>query len=322
MIPETLYISKLHGEGDTTLTDKRKRRTRKLSREILGLLAVTLIISVVIFWLLFACGITIIEHICASRDVILTDAQLQEVDNWTYNVSLLISVAFFVVALLFLMGDRLSYALNKIEDKERALSQEKEQLFRSLSHDIRTPLTSILSYSEFLLQKEGSSPEEYKEYLELIRKKGQQIKDLTDVLLEGGKRDLQTFEDGKLLMEQLAAEFEAALEDRYPVKTDLSSCKSFKGDFDINELMRIFDNLITNVQKYADPEKEVSLKISASKNEISIVQSNSITPQPAEVESNKIGLASIKRIAHHYGGQVEVVSDTDEFQISITLSEF
>lgn len=303
------------------MTDRRKRRTRKLSREILGLLAVTLIISGVIFWLLFMGGVAIIEHICAAKDIVLNDAQLREIDDWTYNVSLLISVVFFVTLLLFLMGDRLSYALNKIEEKERALSEEKEQLFRSLSHDIRTPLTSILSYSEFLL-KEDCSEQQYKEYLELIRKKGMQIKDLTDVLLEGGKRNLQPFEDGKLLMEQLAAEFEAALEEQYSVKVDLSRCKTFKGNFDINELMRIFDNLITNVQKYADPEKEVVLTISADKNELNIIQKNSILPEPAEVESNKIGLSSIKRIAHNYGGQVEVVSDTDEFRISITFSEF
>lgn len=321
MIRESLYISKLHGEGDIILTDKRKRRTRKLSGQILGLLAVTLVISLVIFWLLFACGVTIIEHICAAKNIALNDAQLHEIDNWVYNVSLLISVVFFVALLLFLMGDRLSYALNKIEDKERALSREKEELFRSLSHDIRTPLTSIMSYSEFLLNEE-CDPQAQREYLELIRKKGMQIKDLTDVLLEGGRRDLQDFVDGRLLMEQLAAEFEMALEDRFEVKTDLSGCGAFKGNFDINELMRIFDNIITNVRKYADPAKDVTLKISTSKNGLSIIQSNTVVSEPAEVESNKIGLTSIKRIAHNYGGQVEVVSDADEFQISITLSEF
>ena len=256
------------------------------------------------------------------RDVELTPAGLEEIDLWVLNVSLIISVVFFVVLIMFLMGERIFEALQKIEDKERALSEEKEQLFRSLSHDIRTPLTSIMAYSEFLLREDGCTPEEYREYLELIRKKGAQIKDLTDVLLEGGKRNLQQFDDGRLLMEQLAAEFEEMLEDEYPVKVDLSGCKPFKGSFDINELRRIFDNLISNIQKYADPSEDVLLKIAIDENDLIIVQSNRLPAISKDVESNRIGLASIKRIAQSYGGSAEVTADSESFEIKITLSEF
>jgi len=223
---------------------------------------------------------------------------------------------------MFLMGERIAEALKKIEDKERALSEEKEQLIRSLSHDIRTPLTSIMSYSEFLLLEEERSQEEYRKYLELIRKKGVQIKELTDVLLGGGRRDLQFFEDGRLLMEQLAAEFEEMLEDDFDIRQDIERCGKFKGNFDINEMRRIFDNLISNVKKYAEPSGKVELIIEADKSGLIIIQRNKIRHMTGEVESNKIGLAGIKRIAQNYGGNIAVTSEGDDFEIIITLSEF
>lgn len=304
------------------MTDGKKRSTRKLSRQILGLLAITLVIAVVMYWTMSICGSAIIEHICYSRDVVVTDALLYEIDIWVSNVSLLISVGFFVVLLMFLMGERIAEALKNIEDKERALSREREQLIRSLSHDIRTPLTSIMSYSEFLLLKEDCTLEEYRQYLGLIRKKGAQIKELTDVLLDGGKRNLQFFEDGRLLMEQLAAEFEEMLEDEYAVAIDMSGCRSFKGIFDINELQRIIDNLVSNVQKYADPAERVQLRIEKDKTGLIITQSNKKLRAPKEVESNKIGIASIRRIAQNYSGDAEVKTDDENFTINITFSEF
>jgi len=288
----------------------------------MGLLAVTLVISFVIFWTISLCGSAIIEHICYSQGVTITQQLSDDIRGWVFNVSLIISVGFFVVLLMFLMGERIAEALKKIEDKERALSEEREELIRSLSHDIRTPLTSIMSYSEFLLLEEERSQKEYRKYLELIRKKGVQIKELIDVLLDGGRRDLQFFDDGRLLMEQLAAEFEEMLEDDFDIRQDLERCEKFKGNFDINEMRRIFDNLISNVKKYAEPSEKVELIIEKDKTGLVIIQRNKNRHMTGEVESNKIGLAGIKRIAQNYGGNIAVTSENDDFEIMITLSEF
>lgn len=107
----------------------------------------------------------------------------------------------------------LAESINFLSETERRLRQletelqaEKEQLIRDLSHDIRTPLTAMLSYSDYLGRKETLEQEEVQEYIALVQRKGQQIKALTDRLLDSGSRDLETIEDGKLLMEQLARE--------------------------------------------------------------------------------------------------------------------
>ncbi|MFR5557317.1 MAG: histidine kinase dimerization/phospho-acceptor domain-containing protein [Coprococcus sp.] len=84
----------------------------------------------------------------------------------------------------------LAESINFLSETERRLRQletelqaEKEQLIHDLSHDIRTPLTAMLSYSDYLGRKETLEQEEVQEYIALVQRKGQQIKALTDRLL-------------------------------------------------------------------------------------------------------------------------------------------
>lgn len=71
----------------------------------------------------------------------------------------------------------------------------------------------------------------------------------------------EQIEDGRLLMEQMAMEWEASLEERFDCRTELKDCAPFQGNFDVCELQRIFDNLLSNVEKYADPAFSVTLSV-------------------------------------------------------------
>ena len=143
--------------------------------------------------------------------------------------------------------------------------------------------------------------------------------------LQGGirslSRDLETIEDGKLLMEQLAGEWEEILENTFPCIVDTKNCPAFYGSFDIQELRRIFDNLASNVEKYADREQPVELRIDAVDKRLRVCQRNGIKTGTVPVESNQIGLESIRRIAALYGGMVKVSIEQGIFSIQITLSE-
>ena len=208
-----------------------------------------------------------------------------------------------------------------LREKEQALAREKEHFLRTLSHDIRTPLTSILAYSEYLASDDSIPEEQRKTHLQMIRKKAEQIRDLTALLLDGDKRCPEHFEDAHLLMEQLAAEFEEDLEDRFDVHADLADCPSFAGTFDAQELRRIFDNLSSNVRKYADPRQPVRLKIRVDQNGLTICQANAIPSDPVQQDSYRLGLNSIRRIAQNYAGRVELRKDTAHFEITILLTD-
>lgn len=339
------------------MTD-RKKKSRKLSHEILGLLAASMGLALMLLQFLRLCATGVAESFLFARDIALTQAQWAQLNGWILHVSLLFCVGFFVVLFLALLGDRLAYirtitqgidalgsgalerplpaegnneltrlaeAVNylsatqqQVKQKEQALQQEREQLIRSLSHDIRTPLTSILSYAEYLSAGDASS-EKSREYLDLIRRKAEQIRELTDVLLSGGVRNPEYFEDARLLMAQLAEEFSEALEDRFVLAIGLEKCPAFSGTFDVGEMRRIFDNLASNIQKYADPTVPVVLEISLEEQDLVIRQRNAVKATQKPEDSYGMGLKSIRRIAQGYRGTVAVETDSS-FSILVRLA--
>jgi len=337
----------------------KSNKRRKLSGEILGLLAVTLVLALILLQFLGIVARAMIDSFLFMRDIVLTEAQYAQLDDWVFHLSLLVSVAFFIILFLFLLGERLSYirevlagidalrsgqedyvvplegsneltqlaeAVNylsrtqrEVKEQERVLNEEKEQFIRALSHDIRTPLTSIMAYSELLTGANTVDPQEQTRYLELIQHKAGQIKDMTDILLDGSKRNPEYFEDARLLIEQLTAEFEEMLEDGFSIEASLD-CPAFPGTFDVQELRRIFDNLVSNVQKYADPDRPVKISISLEGVQLLIRQENAVRERIAPADGYQIGLRSIQRIAQNYAGQVDVQKDDAAFAITITLS--
>lgn len=340
----------------------KKKRGGKLSHEILGIVALCALISLLLYLFLFFFGVSAVENYCWQQDILLDEEQLYHLDNVVLSVSLVTSVGVFVLLFLILFGERLAYVRTIIEGihtlqqgglgeciplegnneltrlaeavnflsvsqqevkaKEMRLQEEKETLIRTLSHDIRTPLTSILSYSELLAAKDAPTPEEQTAYVQLVRQKAIRIKELTDILLDGGRRAVEPIADARLLFSQIVGEWEEGLEDDYRLCVDLSGCSAFSGSFDVQELRRIFDNLASNIQKYAASDAPVGLSVTRDREGITIRQWNSVAPVSTPRESYRMGIQSIQRIAQQYGGSVTVLEENDRFEILITLLDF
>lgn len=339
---------------------KRDAKTGSLAKEILGLSAATAVISVFFYGFLKRMADSVVLSYCEKNGIYFTEMQEFMAEAWVKNVSFAASVILFAVLLLFLVGQKMIYlkeiikgidalranrmdyvipvegsneftilaeSINylskterEIQRKEALMKEEKEGLIRALSHDIRTPLTSILSYSEYMAEKDALKQEEIKEYAFMIKQKAQQIKGLTDRLLEGGAAGIsERIENGRFLMEQLADEWETELEDEFECDIDMENCPQFSGEIDIQELRRVFDNLGSNINKYADNNQKVYLKIFEKDKRLAIQQHNAIRNPIGNVESRKIGLESIKKIAAGSGGDVSVSIDDKEFFIEIIM---
>lgn len=341
---------------------KIQKKQIKLAYEILGLIVLSALVAVFLFFILSLSAETVVENYCFENDVVISEYDRMNIDSWIFTLSGIISAIGFSLLFLALLSDRVNYirTITKgiddlrlgsygsllplegrneltqlaasvnymsetqrlLREKEQAIALEKEQFIRALSHDIRTPLTSILAYSQYLTGENTLTPEEEKRYLKMIEIKAEQIRDLTGLMLDADKRAPEYFDNARLLMEQLAAEFEDALEERFEICTHISLCPSFNGYFDVQELRRIFDNLASNVQKYADCEKPVRLCIFTNEKALCIQQSNSIPPSVEKRNSYKLGISIIRRIANNYGGNVEILQDHNSFSINITLSDF
>lgn len=343
------------------MIERKASKRRKFAYELLMLAGISALVALLLFWMSIHIAAMLAEYYCFENDVPMTEFDWMEVERWIFGVGAVGAISVFCILFLSLLAGKLAYirkitqgidamrteqaqgdiplegnnelteladAINylsatqeQIRQKEQALAQEKEQLVRTLSHDIRTPLTSILAYSEYLCEVEELSVDQRKAHLQLIRRKAEQIRDLTAILLDGGKQNPEHFADARLLLEQLAAEFAEGLEDDFSVTMDLSGCHPFAGSFDVQQLRRIFDNLSSNVQKYASADQPVCLEIRTD-GKLVITQRNAVRPSSGQEESHRLGINSIRRIAQDYGGSVSVLQDAQHFQITITLSDF
>ena len=332
---------------------------KKLSKEILVLLAVSVVISVFLFAFLsntaYSIGFRYLEHAGRSD----SEYVLHLLTIWVQGIALLASVIFFVVVFLFLLSQKLMYLqeiirgiealrthrmeyripvegdneftelarsinfLSQTEQelirKEAALTDEREQFIRSIAHDIRTPLTSVLSYSELLSSKEIRTDEEINDFIGLTLRKGQQMKELMEQLLQNNVRHTEYFEDGRLLLRQVADDWENVLSDSFTVEIDWSDCPEFSGYFDIQEVFRVFDNLLSNIRKYADHDDPVLLKLFVRDSCLILEQSNTIQANCCETESHHLGLATIRRIVSQYGGTVDYQCREGQFKIIIQI---
>ena len=343
---------------------KHLNKSHRLSQEILGSFGLAFIIALAGFWIINECANIILLRYVVEELLVMPEEQLIDWQYKILGISMLAGVAIFMVLFLFFVGERLAYikeivkgidalgrheweyeipikgkneltelaerinTLSKeeqaLQEKGRRIQEEKANLIRSLSHDIRTPLTSLMSYSEFLKQKENLNEDEMKDYMELVEQKSQQIKVLTDRLLDYKNCTLEEIENGKFLMEQLVDEWAAVLEDDFVLEISFTDCPEFSGMFSVQELRRVFDNLASNIRKYADKDSAVVLQVSKKENSIIIVQSNACKNLLAPVESTKIGIDSIRKVIASHGGNVETekIKDSNSveiFRISLEL---
>lgn len=211
-------------------------------------------------------------------------------------------------------------------NREEAAFQANSQLITAISHDVRTPLTALMGYLE-ILSDETLDPEERQAYLAICKNNAQRLKGLTDELfgffLVFGKptpdQVLEEF-DAVTLLDQILLEHEMNLnQNHFEIETRESGDPSGKLRVDLGHLRRIFDNLFSNVIKYADPEKPVCLEKRAEKDTIHIKISNSIPGHANRVESNRIGLQTCQKLVEAMGGRFLQERNADSFSAEVIL---
>ena len=215
--------------------------------------------------------------------------------------------------------------IDKLQREEAAL-QANSQLITAISHDVRTPLTALMGYLE-ILSDESIDPMERQAYLEVCKNNAQRLKSLTDELfgffLVFGKPtpDLKTEEfDAATLVDQILLEHEMDLHQHdFRIEARESGDPTGKLRVDLGHMRRIFDNLFSNILKYADPEQPVVVDKIAKENTICIRISNAIPAHAARVESNRIGLQTCQKLTEAMGGSFLQERTGDSFTAGVEL---
>ena len=213
---------------------------------------------------------------------------------------------------------------------EREARQANSSLVTAMSHDLRTPMTALIGYLELLKNSEYSDETQREKFTAAAYKKSMELKELTDELFRyflvfGGEStppELVDY-DAVILMEQLLGESVIELRaEGYNIRV-LRLQKSCSIKADVLSLKRIFDNMFSNIRKYADPARPVVIMFeSIDERYLSVCFSNSIKKDLAEVERNRIGLKTCSKIAEQLGGTFKTSSDGEHFAAELILPSY
>ena len=155
----------------------------------------------------------------------------------------------------------------------------KTELITNVSHDIKTPLTSIINYVD-LLKKENIKNEKVQEYLQILDNKSQRLKRLTEDLIEASKVSSGNVKLNieKLNVKELIKQIRAEFEDKFKEK-ELEIVETIpKEDLHINAdskyMYRVLENMYINIAKYALEKSRVYIDIIKKENKIQIMLKN------------------------------------------------
>lgn len=173
----------------------------------------------------------------------------------------------------------LSAGLTKAVEESLKSERMKTELITNVSHDIKTPLTSIINYVD-LLKKEEMPNEKAKEYLDILDKKSQRLKRLTEDLVEASKASSGNIKlnmeiiNVKELINQISGEFEDKLNEKNLELILNMPKEEVKIKADSRYLYRVIENMYTNISKYALEGSRVYIDILADKNKVEIQLKN------------------------------------------------
>ncbi|MCI7112510.1 MAG: HAMP domain-containing sensor histidine kinase [Agathobacter sp.] len=231
-----------------------------------------------------------------------------------------------------------------MESVNESLKNEKlkADLITNVSHDIKTPLTSIVNYVD-LLKRENLGNENARNYIRILDEKSQRLKQLTEDLVETSKitsgnvkLDMQKIDMVELLY-QTGGEFNERFEARNLTIVTKIPNKSMYIYADGRQLYRSLENLYTNAAKYALENTRVYVELSnndnkavftiknVSKNELDIVSDGKVDlterfvrgEKSRTTEGSGLGLSIAKNLTTLMGGKFEINVDGDLFIATI-----
>ncbi|RGH47346.1 sensor histidine kinase [Coprobacillus sp. AM37-9BH] len=213
------------------------------------------------------------------------------------------------LAILAQEMDTLRITLASNYQNEARIKESHQEMITCLSHDLRTPLAALRGYLDILCLHCYKDEKQMDHYLNSCIEKTEQIKDLSNKTFE---YSLVYNDDLIPSLETISSEsfiqyIEEHLEylelEGFKIEKEIT-ISSVQLHLDLSMMKRMMDNICSNIQKYARKEQPIYLQISIEKGNLKIVFENEKKEINHEVESNKIGLKSVKKIIEIHQGRV------------------
>lgn len=236
--------------------------------------------------------------------------------------------------------------LNNVSDGIENAVQEKmkserfrTELITNVSHDIKTPLTSIINYVD-LLEKEDIDNEKAKEYLEVLDRQTARLKKLIADLLEASKASTGNLKvnieelDAAVLISQVAGEYTERFDQKQLEIVLKNETSPVMINADGRHLWRVFDNLMNNIFKYAQEGTRVYIDV-IPKDNGAVITFKNISKCPLNISSEELmerfvrgdssrntegsglGLSIAQSLMQLMNGNMELTIDGDLFKVTL-----
>lgn len=337
---------------DTIFTYNLYKYRRFKNFRLFGTLNVTLIIMYILFYSLISGGIVLLNVLLFMilRAVIIVEVQFAQ--N-TLSIELIESILYgyeFEIPGPFENEylDRITVLMEDFKKRDRIRLEEnfrserlKVDLITNISHDLKTPLTSIINYAD-LLSKKDSLDDEAKDFISILKRNSTRLKDLIVDLVFASKTSTGNLSIEKSLVElnemilQIYADYDSLFE-----KKDLDfSYKSQSDEIliytDVNLFVRIVENLFSNAAKHARPGTSVLAGVIERKSTIEFYVKNIVdekvnmnsdelfeellkADRSRHSEGSGLGLNIVKNLAELLGGEVNVSIHGQWFDVHVLL---
>ena len=337
---------------DTIFTYNLYKYRRFKNFRLFGTLNVTLIIMYILFYSLISGGIVLLNVLLFMilRAVIIVEVQFAQ--N-TLSIELIESILYgyeFEIPGPFENEylDRITVLMEDFKKRDRIRLEEnfrserfKVDLITNISHDLKTPLTSIINYAD-LLSKKDSLDDEAKDFISILKRNSTRLKDLIVDLVFASKTSTGNLSIEKSLVElnemilQIYADYDSLFE-----KKDLDfSYKSQSDEIliytDVNLFVRIVENLFSNAAKHARPGTGVLAGVIERKSTIEFYVKNIVdekvnmnsdelfeellkADRSRHSEGSGLGLNIVKNLAELLGGEVNVSIHGQWFDVHVLL---
>ena len=239
--------------------------------------------------------------------------------------------------------NNISAGLSAAVDEKMKSERFKAELITNVSHDLKTPLTSIINYVNLLKSTDQTDPKAA-EYIEVLDRKSQRLKKLTEDLVEASKASTGVLSVARekigmaQLIDQAAAEWEERLtQQRLTLVTTLPEGETWVYA-DGRHLWRVIDNLLSNCAKYAMEGTRVYLDLERGKGQV-VLSVKNISREPLNVpaerlmerfvrgeesrstEGSGLGLSIARSLTELQGGAFDLAVDGDLFKAIVTLPQ-
>lgn len=239
--------------------------------------------------------------------------------------------------------NNISIGLQSAVNEQMKSERFRAELITNVSHDLKTPLTSIINYVDLLKTTQQEDPKA-REYIEVLDRKAQRLKKLTEDLVEASKASTGTLSVNRekismgQLIDQALGEYEEKLESRnLTLVTALPAEETFVYA-DGRHLWRVIDNLLGNCCKYAMEGTRVYLELARGRGQVILsvknISKDALNVPPERLmerfvrgdesrttEGSGLGLSIARSLTELQGGTFELAVDGDLFKAIVTMPQ-